>query len=155
MCLSKILAWICDTTDLLVETSGRTEQFPQVSEFGGNSEVPKESIITRPDVEQHLVRSDNIRYQNPPLPEQLQGEVVKADQNGTPTNQPSRTPGFPSESLSNSAVARDTSSIPGITMLANQSIPPAVFKQEEVVASKEVFADALNKFHTVLGTRLT
>jgi hypothetical protein len=53
------------------------------------------------------------------------------------------------------AVARDTSSIPGISMLAGQSYPAAVFKHDEVVASKEVFADALNQFHSVLGTRLT
>lgn len=55
----------------------------------------------------------------------------------------------------NNAVARDTSSIPGISMLAGQSYPAAVFKHDEVVASKEVFADALNQFHSVLGTRLT
>jgi len=158
MLFFKSFGWFCDSSGLPAETNGQTEEFPQVSEFGGqnaNSDAPKVSNVTRPDVDQHLVLSDNVGYQNPPLPEQLQGQVVKADQNGTPTNQPSVTPVFACESISNSAVARDTSSIPGISMLANQSIPPAVFKHEEVVASKDVFAEALNKFHTVLGTRLT
>lgn len=133
-----------------------------MSEFGGknaNSDVPqveKEFNVTRPDVEQHLMLSGNVDNRNPPLPEQPQAQVVKADQNGTPPldNRPLMTPMSASDSISNS-VARDTSSIPGISMLANQSIPSAVFKHEEVVASKEVFVEALNKFHTVLGTRLT
>lgn len=52
-------------------------------------------------------------------------------------------------------VARDTSSIPGVSMLAGQLYPPALVKHDEVVASKEVFLDSLNKFHSALGTRLT
>jgi hypothetical protein len=54
-----------------------------------------------------------------------------------------------------SVVLRDTSSIPGVSMYARQCYPSTVFKHEEVVANKEIFFEALNKFHTVLGTRLT
>lgn len=140
--VSSLFLWYCDSPGLMTQTKG------VVSELEGknaNSDVPKEFNVTRAGVEQqHLVNVENQK-----------GQVVKAEQNGTPTTtQPSTTlPAFASDN--SMALARDTSSIPGISMLANQSIPPAVFKHEEVVASKQVFADALNKFHTVLGTRLT
>jgi hypothetical protein len=51
--------------------------------------------------------------------------------------------------------ARDTNSIPGVSMYARQHYPTTFFKHEELVANKELFFEALNKFHTVLGTRLT
>lgn len=52
-------------------------------------------------------------------------------------------------------VPRDTHSIPGVSMYAQQWYPSTFFKHEELVANKELFFEALNKFHTVLGTRLT
>jgi hypothetical protein len=123
-------------------TNGRPELFESEGKHA-NSEFN----VTRPDdEEQHVVLSANNDNQEPRSPEQ----AVKAVQNGT---QPSVTPG--GDGISHSAAARDTSSIPGISMLANQSIPAAIYKHEEVVASKEVFTAALNHFHTVLGTRLT
>lgn len=131
---------------MLAGTNGRPELFESEGKHA-NPEVQKEYTVIRPDdEEQHVVLSANVENQDPRSPEQ----VVKAEQNGT---QPSVTPG--GDGLSNSAAARDTSSIPGISMLANQSIPAAIYKHEEVVASKEVFTEALNHFHTVLGTRLT
>lgn len=133
---------ISDPPGLLAGTNGRPELFESEGKHG-NSEFK----VTRPDdEEQHVVLSVNVENQDPRSPEQ----VVKAEQNGS---QPSVTPG--GDGISNSAAARDTSSIPGISMLANQSIPAAIYKHEEVVVSKEVFTEALNHFHTVLGTRLT
>jgi len=52
-------------------------------------------------------------------------------------------------------VPRDTHSIPGVSMYARQRYPSTYFKHEELVANKELFFEALNKFHTTLGTRLT
>jgi len=52
-------------------------------------------------------------------------------------------------------VPRDTHSIPGVSMYARQRYPSTFFKHEELVANKELFFEALNKFHTTLGTRLT
>ena len=57
--------------------------------------------------------------------------------------------------VASNPVARDTSSIPGVSMYARQWYPSTFFKHEELVGSKQIFLDALNKFHTVLGTRLT
>lgn len=51
--------------------------------------------------------------------------------------------------------ARDTNSIPGVSMYARQHYPTTFFKHDDLVANKELFFEALNKFHTVLGTRLT
>ena len=135
-----------------------------MAEFGGkkaNSDVLHVQVATnvaKPDFDLHPTLAGNVR--SLPLPEPLQGQVVKADQNGTSLvgEQPPKTPLAASDNISKDAgatEARDTSSIPGISMLAGKSIPPSVFKQEEVIANKEVFAEALNKFHTVLGTRLT
>ncbi len=43
-----------------------------------------------------------------------------------------------------------------VPLLPRQIVYPlALAKHEEVVASKELFLDTLNKFHTTLGTRLT
>jgi len=43
-----------------------------------------------------------------------------------------------------------------VPLLPRQIVYPlALAKHEEVVASKELFFDTLNKFHTTLGTRLT
>ncbi|CAK9865836.1 unnamed protein product [Sphagnum jensenii] len=44
---------------------------------------------------------------------------------------------------------------PGVVATVTRSVYPlALAKHEEVVASKELFLDTLNKFHTALGTRL-
>lgn len=81
---------------------------------------------------------------------------VKGDQNGgsAPLVQQLEM-SVASPSNPGSVVLRDTSSIPGVSMYARQCYPSTVFKHEEVVANKEIFFEALNKFHTVLGTRLT
>jgi hypothetical protein len=44
---------------------------------------------------------------------------------------------------------------PGVVATVTRSVYPlALAKHEEVVASKELFLDTLNKFHTAVGTRL-
>ncbi|CAM6039723.1 unnamed protein product [Sphagnum compactum] len=44
---------------------------------------------------------------------------------------------------------------PGVVAMVTRSVYPlALAKHQEVVASKELFLDTLNKFHTALGTRL-
>jgi hypothetical protein len=44
---------------------------------------------------------------------------------------------------------------PGVVATVTRSVYPlALAKHEEVVGSKELFLDTLNKFHTALGTRL-
>jgi hypothetical protein len=44
---------------------------------------------------------------------------------------------------------------PGVVATVTRSVYPLpLAKHEEVVASKELFLDTLNKFHTALGTRL-
>lgn len=161
----QFFGWFYGSPGPSAENIDQTEGFPEMAEFGGknaNSDVPQVGVefnVAKPDFEQHITLSGNVENQNPPLPEQLQGQVVKADQNGTLVGeQPLKTPVAANDSVSKEAEvaeARDTSSIPGISMLAEKPIPPAVFKQEEVIANKEVFAEALNKFHTFLGTRLT
>jgi hypothetical protein len=50
---------------------------------------------------------------------------------------------------------RDTSSIPGVSMYARQWYPSVYFTHLELAANKEIFFEALDKFHNVLGTRLT
>ena len=83
-----------------------------------------------------------------------EGRQLEADQNSAPLVQQLET-NVVNPSNPSSVLPRDTSSIPGVSMYARQWYPSTYFKHEEVIANKEVFFEALNKFHTVLGTRLT
>lgn len=151
---------------LSAHNTSELEGSPDASKFmvkSNNPGVPQVEVEFHRSgscVEPHQVLSGIVDSPDPSLPKQLLDGAAKAEQNGTAlvSERLLLTPVSVTDNISSPAggtVARDTSSIPGISMLAGQSIPPAVYKHEEVVANKELFADALNKFHTILGTRIT
>jgi hypothetical protein len=84
---------------------------------------------------------------------------VKAEQNGgipiAAVSPPQQLVANVLSPAAGSVLAGDTTSIPGVSMFARQWYPPLFYKHGDLVASKEVFFEALNKFHSVLGTRLT
>ncbi|KAG0625438.1 hypothetical protein M758_2G055300 [Ceratodon purpureus] len=90
----------------------------------------------------------------------VEGEgQLEVDQNGDVEQSELQQFGFSSDmhpsNQSGFVTLRDTSSIPGVSMYARQWYPSVYFTHAELVASKEVFFEALDKFHNVLGTRLT
>lgn len=90
----------------------------------------------------------------------VEGEgQLEVDENGDVEQSESQQFGFCSDmhpsNQSGFVTLRDTSSIPGVSMYARQWYPSVYFTHAELVASKEIFLEALDKFHNVLGTRLT
>lgn len=86
----------------------------------------------------------------PSSPSPLEGHT-KVDQNGA-----SPIPSQPATGTPNSAMlmAMVTPGLLTQPLGSPDMYPAPLAKHKEVVASKELFLETLNKFHTALGTRL-
>ena len=91
----------------------------------------------------------------PSAPSPLRGQT-KVTQNGASSSPSSHSLPTATPPPNSTMLMMATVTPPGLshTIAPGQFYPPPLAKHQEVVSSKDVFLDTLNKFHAALGTRL-
>jgi len=91
----------------------------------------------------------------PSAPSPLRGQT-KVTQNGASSSPTSHSLPTPTPPPNSTMLMMAMVTPPGLshTIAPGQFYPPPLAKHQEVVTSKDVFLDTLNKFHAALGTRL-